>query len=455
MIEVFPFRGIRYNTDKVGDLTNVVTQPYDKINDDMRKVYYRRHDNNFTRIIKAEVEPDTPTDNRYIRARNFMHNWLKEGVLVRDGEPAMYPYYQEYTVGGVTRTRKGVTLLVNLRETEVKAHERTLEGPKADRLNLMWATGSHTGHIFILYPDPEGIINAILDKTAGAHDPIAVAKDDFDCIHRLWAITDAADISSIQEFLKPHDLFIADGHHRTETARNYMKAMDLIGLATEGTENPENCLMTLISMDDPGLVVLPTHRYVHSIPNFNKDEFLRLAGENFDIEEEPSCEIGTGADKAMRMKLEEIGAEEGRHAILVYFKDRSAALLTLRSEDVMKALLPSDRSETWRNLDVNVLHVALLEQILGIDAEKLAQQTNVKYHREVEDGLKELDTDPNGNALFVMNATKVSEVRDVASAGERMPQKSTDFFPKLLSGMIFNKIRFTGWPGKEAEFFRM
>jgi uncharacterized protein (DUF1015 family) len=154
------------------------------------------------------------------------------------------------------------------------------------------------------------------------------------------------------------------------------------------------------------------------------------------------------------VKLEEAGSR-GKHALAVYFKDGSRVLLTLRSEEVMKALLPGDRSDAWRNLDVNVLHVALLEHILGIDAEKLALQTNVKYYREVEEGLKVLEGDPKGNALFVMNATKVSEVKDVALAGERMPQKSTDFFPKLLSGLILNKVRFSGWGGDLGEFFRL
>lgn len=443
MIKVYPFRGIRY-TDKVDDLTAVVTQPYDKINDELMKTYYDRHPANFTRIIKAEPKPDSAADNRYLRARIFMYKWLMDGTLARDPDPAIYPYYQEYTVDGVTRVRKGVTLLVNLRETEVKAHEKTLEGPKADRLNLMWATGSHTGHIFILYPDPEGRINSILDKTADGNAPIAEAKDDFDCTHRMWSITDRADIAEVQKILEPHDLFIADGHHRTETARNYMKAMDLIGLKGEGTELPENCLMTLISMDDPGLVVLPTHRYVHSVPNFSRDDFLKQAGENFDIVE--------GEADALKEQLSKAG-EDGKHAILVFFRDGSSVLLTLKSEDVMKELLPGDRSDSWRNLDVNVLHVALMEHILGIDAEKLARQTNVKYFREIETGLKTLADDPNGNALFVMNATKVGEVKDVAMAGERMPQKSTDFFPKLLSGMIFNKIKFDGWPDEAEEFF--
>ncbi len=454
MIKVFPFRGIRYNTDKIGDLSAVVTQPYDKINDELMETYCERHPNNYTRIIKSRVEPDTASDNRYIRARAEMHKWLEDGILVRDPDPAIYPYYQEYTVESVTRVRKGVTLLVNLRKTEVKAHEKTLEGPKADRLNLMWATGSHTGHIFILYPDPDGLVNAILDKKVASESPLAEAKDDFDCVHRLWSITDQVEIAEIQRILEPHDLFIADGHHRTETARNYMKAMDLIGLAAQGTEIPENCLMTLISMDDPGLVVLPTHRYVHSVPNFRKDEFLRLVGENFDISEIDLPDGAADTDSILKQKLEK-AANEGKHAVAVSFKDHSSVLLTLRSEAVMKALLPGDRSKTWRNLDVNVLHVALLENILGIDAEKLAKQTNVNYFREIDAALGKLDDDPNGNALFVMNPTRVGEVKDVALAGERMPQKSTDFFPKLLSGMIFNKIQFTGWPDDPDDFFRM
>ncbi len=453
MIKVFPFRGIRYNVAKVGDLAGVVVQPYDKIDDELMNVYYERHQYNFTRISRARVEPDTPTDNRYLRAQRYMHKWLKEEVLIRDPEPAIYPYYQEFTVGGVTRVRKGVTLLVNLRETEVKAHEKTLEGPKADRLNLMWATGSHTGHIFILYPDPEGKINAILDNEARTEEPISEARDDFGCMNRLWAITDRDEIRKVQEILAPHDLFIADGHHRTETARNYMKAMDLIGLKAESAEAPENCLMTLISMDDPGLVVFPTHRYVHSVPDFSKDEFLRRAKEHFDVSSETWMTFTAGGKEALALKLQMAGVA-GKHAFAVFFKDGSIALLTLKSEATMKALLPGDRSDTWRNLDANVLHVALLEHILGIDAEKLALQTNVKYYREVEEGLKALSSDEKGNALFVMNPTKVSEVRDVAVAGERMPQKSTDFFPKLLSGLIFNKIRFTGWPVEVDEFFR-
>jgi uncharacterized protein (DUF1015 family) len=383
-----------------------------------------------------------------------MHKWLNEGILARDHESAVYPYYQEYTIDGVSRIRKGVTLLVNLRETEVKAHEKTLEGPKADRLNLMWTTAAHTGHIFILYPDPEGKINAILDRKAGSEKPIGQARDDFNATHKLWAITDPAEIKNVQDILKPHDLFIADGHHRTETARNYMKAMDLIGLKASGTEIPENCMMTLISMQDPGLLVLPTHRLLHSVPDFDKDKFLRMAKEYFVIEEVASCEAGMGATKIFKPKMDE-AAKAGKHAVSVYFKDGSAAFLTLKDEQIMLDLLPPGMSRTWKTLDVNVLHVLVLEKFFGIDAEKLAMQTNVKYYRGVDEGLEKLAAHPSGNALFVMNPTKVSEVEKVALAGERMPQKSTDFFPKLIDGLVFNKIVFTGWSNPEDDFYRM
>jgi uncharacterized protein (DUF1015 family) len=454
MIKIAPFRGIRYNREKVGDLSAVVTQPYDKIDDKLMDIYYERHPQNFTRIIRARVEPDTVEDNRYIRAQKFMHKWLREGILFRDSLPAIYPYYQEYTIDGVARIRKGMTVLVNLRETEVKAHEKTLEGPKADRLNLMWTTAAHTGHIFILYPDPDGLVNAILDRKAGSVAPMAEARDDFNATHRLWAIDDAAEIGKVQEILKPHDLFIADGHHRTETARNYMKAMDLLGLKAAGTEIPENCMMTLISMQDPGLVVLPTHRMVHSVAGFERDAFLKSAKQYFIIEELSGCEVGTGAAKIIKMRLDE-AAKLNKHAVAVYFKDGAAALLTLKDEKIMHDLLPADKSATWKTLDVNVLHVALLEKLLGIDAEKLAQQTNVKYYRGIEEGLEKLAAHPSGNALFVMNPTRVSEVEKVALAGERMPQKSTDFFPKLIDGLVFNKIMFTGWGKDEDEFYRM
>ena len=454
MIKIHPFRGIRYNKNKVGDLASVVTQPYDKIDDPLMEIYYGRSEYNFTKIIKARVEPDTVTDNRYIRAQKYMHDWLKQGILMRDPEPAIYPYYQEYSIDGVTRVRKGVTLLVNLRETKVKAHEKTLEGPKADRLNLMWTTAAHTGHIFILYPDPEGRVNKILDKKAGSEPPIASAADDFNAVHKLWAITDKAAIDEVQKILAPHDLFIADGHHRTETARNYMKAMDLIGLKATGTEIPENCMMTLISMQDPGLVVLPTHRLLHSVEGFNKEKFLKGAKDYFVVEEIASCKAGMGAAKVFKLKMEE-AAKTGKHAISVYFKDGSAAFLTLKDEKIMLNLLPGERSKAWKTLDVNVLHVLILEKFFGIDAEKLAMQTNVKYYRGVEEGLQKLAAHPTGNALFVMNSTKVDEVEKVALAGERMPQKSTDFFPKLIDGLVFNKMMYTGWGKTEDEFFRM
>jgi len=461
MIKVFPFRGIRYNNDKIGDLSEVVTQPYDKIKSDLMAVYYDRHPNNFTRVIKGDPEPANPNDNVYLRARDHMNDWLKDGSLVRDDVPAIYPYYQEYTIDGVTRVRKGVTLLVNLREGEVKAHEKTLDGPKADRLNLMWATGSHTGHIFILYPDPDGVVNKVLDKTTGSAEPIAQADDDFDCTHKLWAITDETDIKTVQDYLAPHDLFIADGHHRTETARNYMNAMDLIGLVGEGTELPENCLMTLISMDDPGLVVLPTHRYVHSVPDFDKGKFLDGAKNWFDIDEKSPCdhEGDSGGCKFFENKLAE-AVETGKHVIGVHFNDKTCAILTLKDTSVMDKFAPENESggmmsDTWRTLDVTILHTLLLEQLLGIDSEKLAAQTNVKYHRHVKDGLEVLNSDPNGNALFVLNATKTEEVKLVANAGERMPQKSTDYFPKLLSGFVFNKVKFTGWPSDADEFYRL
>jgi len=454
MIKIFPFRGIRYNKEKVGDLSLVVTQPYDKIDDELMEVYYKRSKYTFTKIIRARVEPDTPQDNRYTRAREFMYQWLRKGILFRDPVPAIYPYYQEYTLRGVQRVRKGVTLLVNLRETEIKAHERTLEGPKADRLNLMWATGAHTGHIFILYPDPEGRVNAILDRKASSEPPIAEAKDDFDAVHKLWAITEPDAIAEVAEILKPHRLFIADGHHRTETAINYMKAMDLLGWEAVGTETPENCMMTLISMEDPGLEILPTHRFVHSVEGFDKEELLRNLKEYFIIEEVSSCEASMGAARIHELKMKD-GFDKGLHVMAVFFKDGSSALLTLKDEQIMHDLLPPDRSPTWRTLDVNVLHALILEKFLGIDAEKLARETNVEYFREADKALKKLETDPRGQAVFLLNPTRVSQVRDVALANERMPQKSTDFFPKLIDGLVFNKIMFSGPARKVNRFFKM
>ncbi len=436
MANIAPFRGYRYNKAEVGDLNKVVAQPYDKIDDALRDEYYERNEYNVVRIIKGKTrDMDNPNDNQYTRAADFWNKWIEERALIREGGPAIYPYHQEYTVEGQTYVRKGLVALVNLDDdkAEVRAHEKTLSGPKADRLKLMKATEANDGQIFMLYDDPENNINKMLEEEMFGANPIMEVKDDLGAIHRLYRLSRPGLVKDIDEIFEELELFIADGHHRFETAVNYMDYCKKRNWKPMGFESFDHRMMTLVNMHDPGLTILPTHRVVHSLDGFDPASFLSQASSDFEIGEyQERAALYAALDEARNTGKSAFGfAAEGLDGY---------RLLTIKDPALMDRLVEGEHSETWRRLDVTVLHTALLDHLLGITTEKLESYSNVYYIRGRDESLDMVGKDGN-QAAFLINPTRVDQVREVASAGERMPQKSTDFFPKLLTGMVMMKMK--------------
>ncbi|MEO0133056.1 MAG: DUF1015 domain-containing protein [candidate division WOR-3 bacterium] len=440
MDKLFPYRGVHYNKSKIGNLSDLVTQPYDKITPEMQEIYYQKSPYNIVRLILGKKEEnDTETYNQYTRAKEYLVRWINEGILIRDPEPSFYASYQQFELNGKKYTRKGFVCLLSLEEASayVKAHERTLAGPKADRLNLMRATSSQFEHIFMLYPDPTGKTIDILDSFLQAKKPDYEAIDEYKVNHYLWQIKEPKIITELKQTVEKETFFIADGHHRFETSINYMKEMLPYIHEFESPESPKFRQVTFIPIEQEGLIILPTHRVIHSIKDFNKEKLLENLRKYCTIEEFPST-IG-------KKIIEELDKRKNKHVFGLFISgDPLCYILTLKSDDYVNELVTNDHSNVWKSLDVTILH-GFLEKFLGIDAKTLEAYTNVKYIREPEEGFEMMLKDPSVQAIFFLNPTKVDEVKQVALAGERMPQKSTDFYPKLITGLVMNIMRRKTW----------
>jgi len=427
MAQIIPFRGVRYDRQKVGDITSVVAPPYDRIYEREQAALYERSPYNIVRITKGKPSPNDNGENVYTRAADSFMAWLKDGILVRDEAPTLYAYHQKYMFEGEQLTRKGVIALAKLEPEKVHAHERTLKGPKEDRLRLMRATEANFGHIFMLYADPtraaDEALQSAIDETASTLE----AMDDFGNRHTVREVTDSGVINAVQLALSDKDLYIADGHHRYETAVNYMRECQEKGWKPAAAESFDGRMMTLFNIDEPGMSIRPIHRIVHAVPNFDPQAFLAKAQEDFEVSVH-----GSLAEMKQAMK-----AGRGRHTFGCY-TNGVFATLAMRDVGVMDALI-SDRSSDWRHLDVSILHTAILDRVLGIDAKALEEQRNVTYTVDITHGVKMVD-EGEEQLFFLLNPTTADEVRRVADRGEKMPQKSTDFYPKLLTGLVLSKM---------------
>jgi uncharacterized protein (DUF1015 family) len=429
MAQVFPFRGVHYDERTVGKLTDVVAPPYDRVPDDVQAALYARHPYNIVRITKGTSEPgDGEKTNVYTRAARTFDAWMRDGVLVRDAAPALYVYHQEYTFGGERLTRKGFMALAQLQPEKVHAHEKTLKGPKEDRLRLMRATEANLEHVFMLYSDTQRRADRVLADATTGTPPSMVAEDADQNAHRVWRITDPRVIRGVQDGLADKELYIADGHHRFETSVNYMRECLDAGWAPGGVESFDKRLMTLFNVAEPGMSIRPIHRLIHGIPGFDPGEFLSRATERFAVTRYPSFDAMEAATRA--------GA--GRHTFGVYARG-ACATLALRDEKTMDELISAEWSRDYKRLDVSILHAAILEPLFGIDARALEEQTNITYSVTLEKGRKGVDSGAE-QVFFLLNPTGAEEVVSVADHGEKMPQKSTDFYPKLLTGLVAMKM---------------
>jgi uncharacterized protein (DUF1015 family) len=416
MPDIQAFRGIRYDLGHVGSLGQVVAPPYDVIDETQQKQLYERHPANIIRLILNRPEPGDDENARYARAARFLNNWQLEGVLFTEPDPAIYVYHQQFDYRGQTFVRRGFMCrcrLERLGEGKIFPHEDTLPGPKKDRLALTRACRANLSQVFGLYPDPDNEAQRILEQEIVGKTPLE-ATDDLGTVHRFWPVTNAEIITRLTAAMGPKPVFIADGHHRYETACNYR---DEVASSRElDVNDPLNfVLMYLNSMGDPGLIVLPTHRLFRGMPPIDSDELTARLGDYFDVR--PAGEGSDVADMAWR----EIDSkrDQGTMAFFTQEDERWViARFTERGRQKM-AEVASERSEAWRGLGVGILHRRYVHLI-----------------KEVVDGL---NTSEFQLAAVVLPAS-IEQIREISELGERMPAKSTYFYPKLLSGLVINPL---------------
>ena len=378
MAEIVPFRGYRYRQTAVGKVTDVVAPPYDRIDPDVQRACYERSPYNIVRITKGIQEPgDSSTNNVYTRAAVTLEDWIHERILVRDPEPALYAYHQHYVFGGENLTRKGVVALGRLEPEKVHAHERTLRGPREDRLRLIRATEANFGHIFMLYTDPACAADAAIDASIAGRPPDIVAEDADGNAHRMWKVTEAETIGTFQQALVDKDLYIADGHHRYETAVNFMRECRERGWRPGAPESFDVRMMALFNIAEPGMSIRPIHRIVYGLPTFDEDAFFERVRERFTVVQHRDFERMAAATAA--------GAEA--HTIGCA-TSRGWATLRLRDDVSLADIVPGDASEDVKRLDVSILHGGILEAELGIDAQALEEERHIRYTVDAQKGVK-------------------------------------------------------------------
>ncbi len=409
MAKIFPFQPYRYSP-AAGPLSSLVTQPYDKISPEMQARYLALSPFNLVRVILGErFASDSPAGNVYTRAAGYLTDWIARGALVRETEPCLFAYFQDFQVPdtGERLSRRGFIGLGGVKDYSagvVYRHEQTLSGPKQDRLELLRHTRAHFGQIFMLYPDPEREIDRLLEECSRA-EPDAAVTDEYGAEHRLWKIADPARIEAIRGLMGPKKLLIADGHHRYETALAFRNENPSVAGAAR-------VMMTFVNMHSPGLKILATHRLVRGLANFEAGEFLRRAEQHFHVEEPVSAG-----------QLQSLWAGAGQGAIGAAIGGKVYLLLR----------------EASGKLDVPILHEMLLGGVLGITEEAVRAETNLRYVRGLD---KAIEAARRGDAqiAFLLRPTAIEDVARISFSGGVMPQKSTDFYPKLLSGLTIYKV---------------
>jgi uncharacterized protein (DUF1015 family) len=434
MAYIAPFRALRYDPARV-DLAEVVTQPYDKITPEMQNRYYDAEPHNLVRIILGKPQPtDHLKENIYTRAAAYFQDWRQKGVFLEDPQQSLYQYTQRFQPpnGGAELERRGFIALGKIEDYSagiVHRHEQTLTKPKADRLELLRATRAHFGQLFMLYSDPAGEIDGALSATSAEDTKIGIElRDEYGVLHQVRRISNPGLIELVRTSMRDKKLIIADGHHRYETAMNYRnECRTKHGPPSTASELApyELVMMTFINMDSPGLVILPTHRVVHGLESFSLDALRDRARSYFSVEEvDPSIDA-TRAVGILR------AAGKAGTALLGVTANRAFLFDTPRA---LASNLFQGLSLRQQSLDVVQLHKCLLEGVLGISEEAIRDQKNISYVRDAAEALARV-RDGAANVAFLMNPVRMRQMRDIAFAGEVLPQKSTDFYPKLLSGL--------------------
>ncbi|HEV2699651.1 MAG TPA: DUF1015 domain-containing protein [Terriglobales bacterium] len=440
MAQITAFRALRYDPARVA-VSDVATQPYDKITPAMQEGYYSASPFNLVRIILGKRNAnDGPGDNPYSRAASSFRDWRAKGILLQDSAPSIYRYTQRFTAPGskVEAERQGFIALGKLEDYSanvVHRHEQTLAKPKADRLDLLRATRAHFGQIFMLYSDPAAEIEgALISEEA----PVVELRDEYGVLHQVWRVSEPGVLDFVRSKMQDKKLIIADGHHRYETALSYRNerrtaaaAAGADGAASQpissgGHSAPayEFAMMTFVNMDSPGLLILPTHRVVHGLESFSMETFRQAASAFFSVEE-----VDPAVDAARATAILKEAGHTGT-ALLAVGRDH----IFLLSRPKAPESVFGGFSLRQQGLDVVQLHKCLIESVLGISEEAVRNQQNVTYIRDAGEAMNMVRTG-KANVAFLMNPARMQQIRDIAFAGEVLPQKSTDFYPKLLSGL--------------------
>ncbi len=436
-MEVKPFKALRFDAEIVGNVGNCIAPPYDVINTSLQQKLYEKSGYNIVRITKGQTPPSDDADNnRYTMAAGYLKDWMEKGALKQDPAETIYACVQDFDLADKQLQRLGFIALAKLEEFgppgHIRPHEKTMDKPRIDRLNLRRETAADFGLVFMIYEDKEKIADKIIEKATG-QKPLIDFHDEQGVRHRLFPITEKEDINAITEMMSNKNCIIADGHHRYETALIYSKE----------TANPaaEYQMVALANTYHEGLVILATHRLVGNLENFRLEKLLDGLKENFEITKHPFKSDDT-KDQAKQKMLAQMKTEHDKGAFGIYGGKNAFYVAILKEKRVMNAVNP-DASAAWNQLDVSILHKLILEKLLGIGDEQLASGSNVEYIKDTNNAIDESITmvdKGQKQAAFFLNPVKMEQLKTVTDAGEKMPQKSTYFFPKMYSGMVINKL---------------
>ncbi len=438
-MEIRPFRAIRFDGDVVGDVGNCISPPYDVINSQQQQqMLYDKSDYNIVRIIQGKVKTsDNGTDNKYARAAGYLNDWLERGALKQDDKEAIYAYIQDFELKGKMVQRNSFVASAKLEPfgAVVRPHEQTLDGPIVDRLKLNKMTGAKFGLVYVVYDDPQLVADKIIERVMVSGGALIDFVDEQDVRHRLYAIDSDDDIASIVNMMGDKSCIIADGHHRYTTGLNYAK--DPANNAT-GYQ-----MLAFSNTSHEGLLVLATHRLVKNIEGFDARKLIENLKEDFEVTEyEFSDDAGKGQARLKSLGQMKNEQDSGNNAFVLYTGDGvfwTVVLKDIKAIDAMAAGM----SDAWKSLDVAVLHKVILEKQFGIDEKRLADQTNLEYMKDtpnaIDDSIGQVD-DGKKQAVFFMNPPILKQIEKVADEGEKMPQKSTYFFPKIYTGLTIDKL---------------
>ncbi len=434
MADIRAFRGFRYDLGRVGALSDVIAPPYDVIDHALQQQLYQRNPYNVIRLIlNKEEASDNESNNRYTRAAGFLRDWQAQDVLIQDSARSLYVYHQDFDFEGQRYTRKGFLARVRLEplgKGRIYAHEETMSGPKADRLRLFQATQMNLSPVFGLYPDPQSQVQEALDRVIGRTLPLE-ATDHLGVVSRLWPLSEQHIVSTVVGQMADRPIFIADGHHRYETGLRYLEECRAAGQVPNDEAAPNFILMMLVSMSDPGLNIMPTHRLVSGVGAVTGEQVRTLLANHFEVET-----IGQG-EKGAHDTWELIQAD-GSQNLLGFgtVADGAWHLARFRSPHVM-AELARDHSEEWRGLAVSILHVLVLNELIPQQWQRHPTCKYVHLLKEVTEAKAARGCEL---AVLVPPAT-MAHVEHIAGNLEKMPPKSTYFYPKLLSGLVFNPLK--------------